>query len=204
MLTTYIIKVGAGRISTSHLHISPVVWAYLPTVANFVSPPPTDLTSHLFFGPSSHLLLPGTPSNHNDPPYVSTLHCSLNFLFSEHVSVSELNWQEVNNSNSFWNWPPPCWRVPRWYIIMYCMCARIRTVLLVQVMSIFPTLWYVGAHDMGVSRYDHSTVTAGARLFLLGGYDETHTLQVPAISFQLSLDRCVCPYVDFGRILQSN
>ena len=50
-------------------------------------------------------------------------------------------------------------------------------------MSIFPTLWYVGAHDMGVSRYDHSTVTAGTQLYLLGGYDETHTLQVGPVSW---------------------
>lgn len=47
-----------------------------------------------------------------------------------------------------------------------------------RVMSIFPTLWYVGAHSIGISRYLHSTVTVGERIFLLGGYDETQSLQV--------------------------
>jgi len=47
-----------------------------------------------------------------------------------------------------------------------------------RVMSIFPTLWYVGAHAIGISRYLHSTVTVGDKIFLLGGYDETQSLQV--------------------------
>lgn len=47
-----------------------------------------------------------------------------------------------------------------------------------RVMSIFPTLWYVGAHTMGIARYLHSTVTMGDKIYLLGGYDETQSLQV--------------------------
>ena len=62
-----------------------------------------------------------------------------------------------------------------------------RTVFPSQVMSIFPTLWYVGAHDMGVSRYEHSTVTAGTQLYLLGGYDETHSLQVHGVLSSIDL-----------------
>ena len=46
-----------------------------------------------------------------------------------------------------------------------------------KVMPIFPTLWYVGAHNMGISRYLHSTVTVGNEIYLLGGYDETHCIQ---------------------------
>jgi len=44
-------------------------------------------------------------------------------------------------------------------------------------MSIFPTLWYVCAHQMSIARYLHATVVVGNRLFLLGGYDETQSLQ---------------------------
>ncbi|KAK2145514.1 hypothetical protein LSH36_677g04047 [Paralvinella palmiformis] len=46
-----------------------------------------------------------------------------------------------------------------------------------RVMSIFPTLWYVGAHSMGISRYLHSTISIGKQIYLLGGYDETQSLQ---------------------------
>ena len=45
---------------------------------------------------------------------------------------------------------------------------------------------------MGVSRYDHSTVTAGTHLYMLGGYDETHTLQVQVVLlFMAALVACV-------------
>ncbi len=46
-----------------------------------------------------------------------------------------------------------------------------------KVMSIFPTLWYVGAHPMGIARYLHSTLVVGEQLYLLGGYDESQSLQ---------------------------
>lgn len=46
-----------------------------------------------------------------------------------------------------------------------------------RVMSIFPTLWYVGAYNTGISRYLHSSVTVGRKIYLIGGYDETHCLQ---------------------------
>lgn len=46
-----------------------------------------------------------------------------------------------------------------------------------RVMSIFPTLWYVGAYNMGISRYLHSTVVADDKIYLIGGYDETQCLQ---------------------------
>lgn len=49
-----------------------------------------------------------------------------------------------------------------------------------KVMQIFPTLWYIGVHQMGVSRYLHTTVTAGNQIYLLGGYDETQSLQASA------------------------
>ena len=64
-----------------------------------------------------------------------------------------------------------------------------------RVMSIFPTLWYVGAHHMGISRYLHSTVTTGDKIYLLGGYDETQSLQ--ASVFVTDVNNCykfdVCP-----------
>ena len=40
---------------------------------------------------------------------------------------------------------------------------------------------------MGVSRYEHSTVTAGTQLYLLGGYDETHALQVHVVLSSIDL-----------------
>jgi BTB And C-terminal Kelch/Kelch motif len=56
--------------------------------------------------------------------------------------------------------------------------GAVSTVHEFRVMSIFPTLWYVGAHVMGISRYLHSTVTVDNKIYLLGGYDETQSLQV--------------------------
>ena len=44
-------------------------------------------------------------------------------------------------------------------------------------MSIFPTLWYVGAHQTPFSRYLHASLSLSSRLYVLGGYDETQTLQ---------------------------
>ncbi len=44
-------------------------------------------------------------------------------------------------------------------------------------MTIFPTLLYVGAHQMGISRYLHSSVVVGSNLYILGGLDETQSLQ---------------------------
>ena len=49
-----------------------------------------------------------------------------------------------------------------------------------RVMRIFPTLWYVGAYPMGIARYLHSTVVLNGKLYLFGGYDETHSLQATA------------------------
>ena len=65
--------------------------------------------------------------------------------------------------------------------------------------SIFPTLWYVGAHSMGISRYLHSTVVAEDKLYLLGGFDETQSLQ--ASMFVTDADKGyrfdVCPRMLF-------
>lgn len=49
-----------------------------------------------------------------------------------------------------------------------------------RVMRIFPTLWYVGAFPMGIARYLHSTAVLDNKLYLFGGYDETHSLQATA------------------------
>ena len=46
-----------------------------------------------------------------------------------------------------------------------------------RVMSIFPSLWYVGAHKMGIARYLHSTVVLNDSLYLVGGFDDSHCLQ---------------------------
>ena len=44
-------------------------------------------------------------------------------------------------------------------------------------MTIFPTLWYVGTHQMGIARYLHSSVVLGSKLYVMGGLDETQSLQ---------------------------
>ena len=64
--------------------------------------------------------------------------------------------------------------------------GAVNTILEFKVMSqIFPTLWYVGAHNMGISRYLHSTITVrGEQLYLFGGYDDTQCLQASIICFQ--------------------
>src|SRR6218665_1124863 len=49
-----------------------------------------------------------------------------------------------------------------------------------KVMQIFPTLWYIGSHKMSIFRYLHATVSAGNQIYLLGGYDETQSLQASA------------------------
>jgi hypothetical protein len=46
-----------------------------------------------------------------------------------------------------------------------------------KVMSIFPTLWYVGAYPMGISRYLHATVRVNNSIYLIGGLDEAQFLQ---------------------------
>ena len=64
-----------------------------------------------------------------------------------------------------------------------------------RVMSIFPSLWYVGEHKMGISRYLHSTVVHNDSLYLLGGFDDSHCLQ--ATMFVTDASRAfqfqVCP-----------
>lgn len=46
-----------------------------------------------------------------------------------------------------------------------------------KAMTIFPTLWYVGTHPMGIARYLHSSVVVGNKLYVMGGLDDTQSLQ---------------------------
>lgn len=68
-----------------------------------------------------------------------------------------------------------------------------------KVMQIFPTLWYIGVHKMGIFRYLHATIVAGNQIYLLGGYDESQSLQ--ASVFVTDADRLykfkVCPRMPY-------
>ena len=55
--------------------------------------------------------------------------------------------------------------------------GAVNTIHEFKTMTIFPTLWYVGAHTMGVSRYLHGSVAVGNRLYIFGGYDDSQVLQ---------------------------
>ena len=46
-----------------------------------------------------------------------------------------------------------------------------------KLMTIFPTLWYTGEHPIGLSRYLHSSIVVGKYLYVMGGLDETQSLQ---------------------------
>lgn len=55
--------------------------------------------------------------------------------------------------------------------------AALNTIHEFKAMTIFPTLWYVGTHSMTISRYLHSSVVVDDRLYIIGGLDETQSLQ---------------------------
>ncbi len=73
--------------------------------------------------------------------------------------------------------------------------GAVSTVHEFKTMPFFPTLWYGAAHSMGISRYLHSSIRVGNKLYVLGGLDETQSLQ--ATMFMTSLETAyqfdVCP-----------
>ena len=73
--------------------------------------------------------------------------------------------------------------------------AALNTIHEFKAMTIFPTLWYVGTHSISISRYLHSSIVVGDRLYIIGGLDETQSLQ--ATVFASDRDKLphleVCP-----------
>ena len=73
--------------------------------------------------------------------------------------------------------------------------GAVNTIHEYKVMTIFPTLWYSGEHVMGLARYLHSSIVVGKYLYILGGLDETQSLQ--ATMYESDRDQryrfTVCP-----------